>query len=89
MIQKLKYMLYILEKKLGHWPFCLIFQSDSGKKYENRKFDQKSENLKPDKILIFDLMRSTPPQHLPKTPMDLKIVSICSGWSYVNLLVYG
>ena len=46
-------MLYILEKNLSLWPFWLIFESDLEKKYENWKFDQKSENLKPDKIWIF------------------------------------
>ena len=46
-------MLYILEKKLGLWPFWLIFESDSEKKSENGKFVQKSENLELDKIWIF------------------------------------
>ena len=60
-----------------------------GKKYENRKFDQKSENLKSDKIWIFWSNVFHGPQNLPKPPIDLKIVPICSGWSLVNLLVYG
>ena len=45
-------MLEILEKKLGLWPFWLISESDFEKKYENKKFDEKSENLKSDKIWI-------------------------------------
>ena len=36
-----------------------------------------------------DLTCSTATQNLPKPPNDLKIVLICSGWSMVNLLVYG
>ena len=37
---------------------------------------------------FFDLMHSMAPQKLPKPPIYLKIVLICSGWSMVNLLVY-
>ena len=49
-------------------------------KYENLKFDQQSENLKSDKILIWRSNAFQGPPKCNEESIDLKMVPISSGW---------
>ena len=63
--------------KIRSLALLVDFLERFGKNYENWKFEKNSENLKSDKIWIFDPTRTTAPQNLLKPPIDLKIVPIC------------
>ena len=77
-------MLDILVQKLGLYPFWLNLRAI----WREKKY-QKSKNMKSEKSLFVDLMRSTAPQNWLKPLIDLKMVLICLGWSMEELLVYG